>query len=127
MLCKQIREYRLFHAFCADRPDLMEPILVQLRKYRLYADKSDFKSNQEKKNILGEIQNIADELPEAISNYLGLKYSNKVKSLYMALNFTLPELISMWPAIINTDKKLKSGVPDANAALQLFVSDILCK
>ena len=125
MLVKQIREYRLFHALSEDRPDLFNPIINQLRRYRAYADKSDFKSNQEKKNILAEIQSIAEEMPEPLVKAANLKLQNKIKNLYMALNFTLPELTSLWPKIIEVDSKLKSGVPDPLAALQTFVADIL--
>ena len=125
MLVKQIREYRLFHALSEDRPDLFNPIINQLRRYRAYADKSDFKSNQEKKNILAEIQSIAEEMPEPLVKAANLKLQNKIKNLYMALNFTLPELTSLWPKIIEVDSKLKSGVPDPLAAIQTFVADIL--
>ena len=125
MLIKQIREYRIFHALCKDRPDVFNPILEQLRKYKLYAEKSDFKSNQEKKNILSEIQNIAEEIPEPLANLANLKYQNKIKSLYMALNFSLLELTSFWPKMIELDSKLKSGTPEPLASIQTFVADIL--
>ena len=125
MLIKQIREYRLFHALSSDRPDLFNPIVSQLRKYKIYADKSDFKSNQEKKNILAEIQNIAEDLPEPLAKATSLKLQSKIKNLYMALNFTLPELTSLWPRIIEMDSKLKSGAPDLLSAIQCFVADIL--
>ena len=125
MLVKQIREYRLFHALSSDRPDIFNPIVSQLRKYKIYADKSDFRSNQEKKNILAEIQNIAEDLPEPLLKAINLKLQSKIKNLYMALNFSLPELTSLWPRIIELDSKLKSGVPDPLSAIQCFVADIL--
>lgn len=125
MLVKQIREFRLFHAFCQDRPDIFEPILALLRKYRTYADKSDFTSNQAKKNILAEIQGLAEDVPDSLANALNLKYQNKIKSLYLVLNFSSSELIALWPKMIDFDMKLKSGVPDPLAALQAFVADII--
>ena len=125
MLIKQIREYRLFHALSSDRPDLFNPIINQLRKYKIYADKSDFKSNQEKKNILADIQNIAEDLPEPLEKAINLKLQSKIKNLYMALNFSLSELTSFWPKIIELDSKLKSGAPDPLSAIQCFVADIL--
>ncbi len=125
MLVKQIREYRLFHALCEDRPDIFYPVIVQLRKYKLYADKSDFRANQEKKNILTEIQNIAEEMPDYLVNVSNLKFQNKIKSLYMVLNFSLPELTSLWKKMIELDSKLKSGVPDPLAAMQTFVAEVL--
>ena len=126
MLVKQIRELRLFHALCQDRPDVFEPVLFQLRKYRLVADKSDFSSNQAKKNILAEIQNLAGSMPEELADALGLKFQNKIKGLYLALNFTSSELVSLWPKMIEFDAGLKSGIPDPLASLQVFVADILC-
>lgn len=125
MLCKQIREFRLFHALAKDRPDIFNPIITQLRKYKNYADKSNFRSNQEKKNITAEIQSISEEIPEPLSEALNLKYPNKVKSLYLALNFSYSELIELWPEMIEIDSKLKSGVPDPLATLQAFVANIL--
>ena len=127
MLVKQIREFRLFHALCQDRPDVFNPVLAELKKYRLYADKSDFRANQEKKNILAEIQNLAEEMPEPLVKAIDLKYQNKIKSLYLALNFNLPELTSLWEKMIDLDLKFKSGIPDPLAALQTFASDILGK
>ena len=125
MLVKQIREYRLFHALCEDRPDVFYPVMVQLRKYKLYADKSDFRANQEKKNILTEIQNLAEEMPDYLVKVSNLKFQNKIKSLYMALNFSLPELTSLWGKMIELDSKLKSSVPDPLAAMQSFVAEVL--
>ena len=125
LLIKQIREYRLFHALSADRPDIFNPIISLLRKYRLLADKSDFKSNQEKKNILTEIQNLAEDMPEPLVKAANLQLQNKIKSLYMALNFSLKELTSLWPKIIELDSKLKSGAPDPLSAIQCFVADTL--
>ena len=98
-----------------------------LNKYKLYADKSDFKSNQEKKNILTEIQNIAEDIPDYLATAISLKYPNKIKSLYMALNFTLAELTALWPKMIDLDSKFKSGIPDPLASIQYFVASILSK
>lgn len=125
MLVKQIREFRVFHALCQDRPDIFNPIVALLKKYSIYADKSDFKSNQEKKNILAEIQNLAEDIPEPLANVTNLKYQNKIKSLYMVLNFNLAELTALWPKMIELDLKLKSGVPDPLASIQTFVADFL--
>ncbi len=127
MLCRQLREYRLFLALCTDRPDIFAPLIKLLRNYRLYADKSDFSSNQEKKNIISEIQELTEDIPEVFVNALNLKNQAKIKNLYLALNFSLAELVALWPEIIETDLKLKSGSPDALTSLQLFVAKILCK
>lgn len=126
MLVKQIREFRLLHALYSDRPDVFEPLMFQLRKYRTVADKSDFSSNQAKKNILAEIQKLSEYMPDGLVNALNLRYPNKIKTLYLALNFSLPELVSFWDKMIEFDVGLKSGVPDPLASLQVFVADILC-
>ncbi|MBQ3644428.1 MAG: DNA polymerase III subunit delta [Candidatus Riflebacteria bacterium] len=125
MLIKQIREFRLFLALCQDRPDIFKPILTLLQKYRLYAEKSDFKSNQEKKNILSDIQTLAEDMPGPLVEATNLKFQNKLKSLYMALNFTLDELTALWTKMIEFDSKLKSGVIDPLAAIQVFVAESL--
>ncbi len=125
MLIKQIREFRLFLALCQDRPDIFKPIQALLQKYRIYADKSDFKSNQEKKNILSDIQNLAEDMPSPLVEATNLKFQNKLKSLYMALNFTLEELTALWTKMIEFDSKLKSGVIDPLAAIQVFVAESL--
>ncbi|NCB37301.1 MAG: DNA polymerase III subunit delta [Erysipelotrichia bacterium] len=125
MLCKQLRDFRLFHEISIDRPDIFEPVLNLLRKYKQHANKSDFKANQEKKNITGEIQRLADEMPENLATAAGLRHAGKLRNLHMALNFSYSELLRAWPAMIETDLKLKSGAPDPGAALQSFVAAML--
>ncbi len=125
MLCRQLREFRLFHEVLRDRPDLFTPIADLLKNYRQFADKSDFKANQEKKNIIAEIQGLAEEMPEAIVNATGLKSLPKLRNLYLALNFSYNELIKAWPAMLDTDLYLKSGAPDTRTTLQVFVAGVL--
>lgn len=125
MLCKQLREFRIFHEICLDRPDLFEKITGHLRNYRQLSDRSDFKSNQEKKNLLAQIQELADEMPEALAKAAGLTSNAKLRNLYLALNFDRQELASAWPKLITTDLNLKSGSPDARTTLQNFVAGFL--
>ncbi|MDD3148450.1 MAG: DNA polymerase III subunit delta [Candidatus Riflebacteria bacterium] len=125
MLCRQLREFRLFHEVLIDRPDLFEPVSALLRKYRQFADKSDFKANQEKKNIIAEIQALAEQIPETLVRATGLKSQPKLRNLYLALNFSYSELIKTWPQMLATDLHLKSGAPDLRTALQNFVAGIL--
>lgn len=127
MLCRQLREFRLFNEISIDRPDLFEPVVNLLRKYRQIAAKSDFKANQEKKNILAEIQSLAESMPETIVSALGLKQQQKLKNLHLALNFSYQELIKNWPQMLSLDLHLKSGPPDPVAALQNFTAAILCE
>lgn len=125
MLCRQMREFRLFHEVTIDRPDLFEPVVSSLRQYRQFADKSDFKANQEKKNILAGIQELAAEMPEPLIKATGLNHQGKLRNLHLALNFSYSELIKAWPLILTTDLNLKSGAPDARTTLQNFVAGIL--
>ncbi len=127
MLCRQLREFRLFSEISLDRPDLFEPVVNLLRKYRQIAAKSDFKANQEKKNILAEIQSLAESMPETIVSALGLKQQQKLKNLHLALNFPYQELIKTWPQMLALDLHLKSGPPDPGAALQNFTASLLCE
>ncbi len=125
MLCRQLREYRLFHEISADRPDLMEAITTLLKNYRLIADKSDFKANQGKKSLISEIQSEAAKMPETLATSLGIKNPAKIRNMYLVLNFDRPELTGMWPLLIEADLTMKSGCPDAKGALQNLVAGIL--
>ena len=125
MLCRQLREFRLFQETVLDRPDLLEPVAALLKKYRQYADKSDFKANQEKKNIIAEIQSLAEEMPEALVKATSLKSQPKLRNLHLAMNFSYNELVKAWPVMLATDYHLKSGAPDARTALQNFVAGML--
>jgi len=124
MLCRQIREFRLFHELSAARPDLFDSVISALRQYSQLAAKSDYRANQEKKNIIAKIQEMSEEFPPAITEKAGLKQIGKLKNLYLALNFDRFELINAWPMIIQTDLHLKSGA-DARVVLQNFVAGFL--
>lgn len=125
MLCRQLRDFRLYHELCLDRPDLFDKITGLLRNYRQLADRSDFKSNQEKKNLLSQIQEQADEIPEPLARAAGLRNNAKLRNLYLALNFDRSELAANWTKLIETDLRLKSGTPDARTTLQNLVADLL--
>lgn len=125
LLNRQLREFRLLHELILDRPDLFSEIASLLFQYAKIVRKSDFKSNQEKKSIVSQIQTISETMPPMLPISLGLNSTAKVKNLYMAMNFRYSDLIRFWPAIMATDLKLKSGVPDAKAALQKFVAEFL--
>ncbi len=125
MLCRQIREFRLFHEIVAARPDVFEGILSSLRQYGQLATKSDFRSNQEKKNLIAKIQDLSEEFPVSLAEKTGLKQPARLKNLYLALNFERLELINCWQKIIQTDLHLKSGAMDARSVLQNFVAEML--
>lgn len=120
MLCGQLREFRLLHEMVIDRPDLFSEIAEFLRQYGRIADKTDFKSNQEKKNLISRIQQSADSFPPILAEAVSLKNPNKIKNLHMAMNFHYSELVKSWPLLVSTDLLLKSGVPDPRATLQTF-------
>lgn len=125
MLCRQIREFRLFHEIAAARPDLFENVVSALRQYGQIAAKSDFRANQEKKNLISKIQELCEEFPVTLTEKTGMKSPAKLKNLYLALNFERQELINCWPKIIQTDLHLKSGAMDARSVLQNFVAEML--
>ncbi|OGK11119.1 MAG: DNA polymerase III subunit delta [Candidatus Riflebacteria bacterium GWC2_50_8] len=125
MLCRQLRDFKLLHALLRDRPDLFEPVFVLLRRYSQLASKSDFKSNQEKKNLLSEIQQIADSMPETLAKAAGLRQPGKLRNLHLALNFTYSELTAATQEIIETDLAFKSGIADPGASLQRFTASFL--
>jgi len=125
MLCRQLREFRLLHALLRDRPDLFESVFSLLRRYSQFAGKSDFKANQEKKNLLSEIQQLADLMPETLTKAAALRQSGKLRNLYLALNFNYFELTAATQEIIETDLAFKSGISDPGAALQKFTASFL--
>ncbi len=125
MLCRQLREFKLMHSLRRDRPDLFEPVFVILRRYAQIAGKSDFKSNQEKKNMLAEIQQLAGTMPETLTRAASLQQTGKLRNLYLVLNFSLTELSTATPRIIETDLAFKSGLADPGAALQRFTAEFL--
>ncbi|MDD3001123.1 MAG: DNA polymerase III subunit delta, partial [Candidatus Riflebacteria bacterium] len=121
MLSKQVREMRLFHDISKDRPDLLAEIRKYLMQYSGIANKTDYRSNQDKKNILANIQEKSEEIPETIVKSLGLRNQAKIKNLYYALNFKHSELIKLWPELLKTDLALKSGVSDPTTLLTTFI------
>ena len=125
MLCRQLREFRLLHALLRDRPDLFEPVFSLLRRYSQFAGKSDFKANQEKKNLLSEIQLLADSMPETLAKATSLRQPGKLRNLYLALNFSYSELTAATQEIIETDLAFKSGISDPGGALQKFTASFL--
>jgi len=125
MLSRQLREYKLMHSLLRDRPDLFEPVFALLRRYSQIAGKSDFKSNQEKKNLLAEIQQIAGTMPETLAKAASLQQTGKLRNLHLVLNFNLTELSAATSRIIETDLAFKSGLADPGAALQRFTAEFL--
>lgn len=125
MLSRQLREFKLLHALLRDRPDLFTPLFSLLQRYGQLADKSDFKANQEKKNLLAEMQQLANTLPEALAKAASLRQPGKLRHLYLALNFTYSELSAANQLIIETDLAFKSGITDPGASLQRFTASFL--
>jgi len=125
MLCRQLREFKLMHSLLRDRPDLFEPVFATLRRYAQIAGKSDFKANQEKKNLLAEIQQIAGSMPETLVKATSLQQTGKLRNLYLVLNFSFPELSAATGKIIDADLAFKSGMTDPGASLQRFIAEFL--
>jgi len=125
MLSRQLREFRLLHALLRDRPDMFAPLFSILQRYSQLANRSDFKSNQEKKNLLAEIQQLANTMPETLAKATSLRQPGKLRHLYLALNFTYSELSAANQQIIETDLAFKSGIADPGASLQRFTAGFL--
>jgi DNA polymerase-3 subunit delta len=125
MLSRQLREFKLIHSLLRDRPDLFEPVFSLLRRYAQIASKSDFKANQEKKNLLSEIQQIAGTMPETLVKAASLQQPGKLRNLYLALNFSFAELSVATGRILDTDLAFKSGMADPGASLQRFTAEFL--
>lgn len=125
MLCRKIREMRLLHELKEDRPDIFNSVFSVLAQYRQYADKTDFKANQVKREQISRLQEIAEETEEELSKAIGLNQAVKLKSMYQALNFSLPQLRGAWSEMLETDLLLKSGVVDPKCTVQKFVARML--
>lgn len=125
MLCKQLKEYRLFHDILADRPELLIEIKEALEKYRPLANRSDFRSNQEKKNIISLIQEKAEELPEKLEKALNLNNPIRLRHMHLALNFNHKELIRLWPPMLETDLAIKFGTGNIQVAITTFILESL--
>ncbi|GAB4281703.1 MAG: hypothetical protein Kow0029_26900 [Candidatus Rifleibacteriota bacterium] len=125
MLVKQLRDFRLLHELNKDRPDLFSEIFELLKAYAKLSNRSDYQANQKKKSIVTRIQELSDQMPPKIKECSGLGAANKIKNLYMAINFSYSDLVKLWPTLINIDLKLKSGAPDPKGTLQNFVASFL--
>lgn len=125
MLCRQLRDYRLLHDLISDRPDLLSEVAEILRNFARVAEKTDFKANQEKKNLTSQLQRLSESFPPILAQTLNLGNPAKSRNLYMATNFSRNELVNIWPVLQKTDLLLKSGVPDPLATLQTFTLQVL--
>lgn len=121
-LSNMLSQYRLLHQLKQDRKDLFGPIFDLFREYKNYADKTDFRSNQQKREIVSNIQKQASEMPEVLSKAANLDNIMKIKKMYLALNYSLEELKQICKALPTIDSKLKSGTADAKAVLQIFTA-----
>jgi DNA polymerase-3 subunit delta len=125
MLCKQFKEYRLFHDVLADRPELLIEIKEALVKYKPLANRSDFRSNQEKKNLISLIQEKSNELPETLEKALNLSNPIKLRHFHLALNYNHKELIKLWPKLLEKDLAIKFGPGDIQAFVTAFILETL--
>lgn len=125
MLCKQLRDFRLMHELAIDRPDVFSPVMSQLEKLKSLAGRSDFRSNQERKNCTAEIQRLTSEMPEHLGQTSGLRQPAKIRNLSMALNFSYRQISKVWPQLVEIDLLFKSGTPDPRTTLQKFIVEFL--
>jgi len=124
MLVKRLRLIRLFLSLEADRPDLLAPVSQLLKRYSRIADKEDWASNNQKREIVKEIQEISAHLPQKISDSLGLTNSLQIRNLSQAVNFSLSEALRFSEMMVETDLKMKGAADDPERTLSLFIADI---
>lgn len=125
MVVKQIRDYREFHDLLLDRPDIMIPVADNLKSLLKIYGKSDFKANQERKRIQGNLSRLSDEMPLYISKRLGLKQRFRQNKMALALNYSRNELVNLWPDMIKMDSDFKSGAIDLCGMLQRFLLSVV--
>ncbi|MBF0406200.1 MAG: DNA polymerase III subunit delta [Candidatus Riflebacteria bacterium] len=125
MIQKTLRDYRLFHDLCFDRPDLFSEVVSSMKKILALSGKSDFKSNSEKKNLVTAIQTAASEWPDLIKETMAFGAPNAVSNMAFAINYRHSELREIWPKILEMDAALKTSIPSHLLALQEFLVDLI--
>ncbi|MBP7635272.1 DNA polymerase III subunit delta [Candidatus Ozemobacteraceae bacterium] len=125
MLSRQLRDFRLLHDIARDRPDLGRPLLEKLRAVRQLAGKTDFKSNQDRKNLTESIQKEADGWPPLLAEALGIEQVMRVRSLAAAAGYAHAELVRLAPRLVEMDAAVKKSPPNEALLLQQFHAEII--
>ncbi len=101
-----LREFRLLHDLAADRPDLVTPVTDRLRGILRLHGRSDYKSNQERKALIDQIQQVVATWPPLLGGAV-LPNPRKARHLAQALNYTRRELVDLWPRLLEMDAAFK--------------------
>lgn len=125
MLSRMFRDFRLLHDIARDRPDLGRPLFEKLRGIRQLSGKTDFKSNQERKNLTESIQKEAAAWPPLLMEALGIDQAMRVKSLAMGTGYTHAELVGLAPGLVEMDASIKKSPPNEALLLQRFLVGII--
>lgn len=125
MLSRQLRDFRLLHDIALDRPDLGRPLLDKLRGIRQLSGKTDFKSNQERKNLTESVQKEAGGWPPLLAESLGIEQAMRVKSLAAASGYTHAELARLAPKLVEMDAAVKKSPPNEALLLQRFLAEVI--
>lgn len=125
MLSRQLRDFRLLHDIARDRPDLGRPLLEKLRAIRQLAGKTDFKSNQDRKNLTESIQKEAGGWPPLLAESLGIEQAMRVRSLAAATGYTHAELVRLAPRLVEMDAAVKKSPPNEALLLQRFLAEVI--
>ena len=116
-VCNAMREFRLIHDLSFDRPDLLQPVIEKLKGILRLHGKSDYNSNQERKNLVDQIQKLVAAWPKPLADGL-LPNPRKARNLAFALNYTRIELADAWPRLVEMDSTFKSSPGNVLLLLQ---------
>lgn len=120
------RDFRTFLELCYDRPDLLSPIYQNLVKILSLHNKSDYKSNLERKKLISDIQNFIASLPEFFRKILS-NYAKKITTLAFAINYSAEELRKKWHILLETDVILKSSAFDERTYVECKLVELILK
>jgi len=125
MISRTLRDYRLLHDIAADRPDIGRPVFEKLRAIRQLSGKTDFKSNQERKNLTEAVQKESAAWPPLLMEALGIDQAMRVRSLALATGYTQAELVSLAPRLVEMDSAVKNSPPNEPLLLQRFLIETI--
>jgi DNA polymerase-3 subunit delta len=127
MITKTLRDFRLLHALAFDRPDVVQPVVRHLAEVAKQQGKSDFRANQERKRLTSLIQEQVSAWPELFVEQLRLDNPMQIKNLSLAVHFSRQELEQFWPRLLETDRRLKSSLPNQKLPLQEMIIELIAR
>ncbi len=124
-LVNTLRDYRLVLDSAADRSDLMQPLLARWQALKRLEGKSDFRANQDRKQIIEEMRPLIEQLPPPLAAALNLHAPHQLRNLVWATGFSAEHLTALWPKMEEIDETLKSSAPNLELVLQRFLIQLL--